>query len=80
MFYVAVVLITIWLGLRQVVRDRGGDGVSVVLVSVFIGMAIEGLVVDTDHWRHFYLIMAMIWGLALAPVSGASSPARGRAP
>jgi O-antigen ligase len=80
MFYLAVVLMTIWLGLREVVRDRGGDGVSVVLVSVFIGMAIEGVVVDTDHWRHFYLIMAMIWGMALAPVSGASSPARERLP
>jgi hypothetical protein len=30
-------------------------------------MALEGMVVDTDHWRHFFLIMAMIWGVALAP-------------
>lgn len=78
--YLALVLLTIWLGLQHVVRDRGGDGVSVVLVSVFIGMAVEGLVVDTDHWRHFYLIMAMIWGMALAPGSAGLPPARGHAP
>jgi hypothetical protein len=65
--YLAVVLLTLWLGLRQVVRDRGGDGISAVLVAAFIGMALEGAVIDTDHWRHFYLIMAMIWGMALAP-------------
>ncbi len=64
--YLAVVLLTIGLGLRQVVRDRGGDGVSVVLVAAFIGMAIEELVIDSDHWRHFYLVMAIVWGLAAA--------------
>ena len=65
--YIALVLMTLWLGLGQVVRDRGGNGISVVLVAAFIGMAFEGAVIDSDHWRHFYLIMAMIWGMALAP-------------
>jgi hypothetical protein len=37
-----------------------------VLVAAFIGMALEGVVIDSDHWRHFYLIMAMIWGMGLA--------------
>ena len=64
--YLALVLLTIGLGLRQVVRDRGGNGVSAVLVAAFIGMALEGVVIDSDHWRHFYLIMAMIWGMGLA--------------
>ena len=65
--YLALVMLTLWIGLRQVVRDRGGDGMSAVLFAAFIGMAFEGVVIDTDHWRHFYLIMAMIWGMALAP-------------
>jgi hypothetical protein len=64
--YLAMVLLTVGLGLRQVVRDRGGDGLSAVLVAAFIGMAFEGVVIDTDHWRHFFLIMAMIWGMGLA--------------
>ena len=64
--YLAMVLLTLGLGLRQAVRDRGGEGLSVVLIAAFIGMAFEGAVIDTDHWRHFYLMMAMIWGMALA--------------
>jgi hypothetical protein len=64
--YIAVVLLTLVLGLSMVVKDRGGDGIPIVLTASFIGMVLEGLVIDTDHWRHFYLIMAMIWGLALA--------------
>jgi hypothetical protein len=64
--YFALVLLTVALGLRQVIRDRGGDGLSAVLVAAFIGMALEGFVIDSDHWRHFFLFMAMIWGMALA--------------
>jgi len=67
--YLALVLLTIGVGLRQVVSDRGGDGISAVLVAAFIGIALEGVVIDTDHWRHFYLIMAMIWGMALVQPS-----------
>ena len=76
--YLAVVLLTIGLGLRQVVRDRGGDGISAVLVAAFIGMALEGLVIDSDHWRHFYLVMAMIWGMALAGTLPTSATGHGR--
>jgi hypothetical protein len=77
--YLAVVLITLWLGLRQVLKDRGGDGVSSVICAAFIGMAFEGIVIDTDHWRHFFLLMAMIWGMAIAtPDDRRGSPLRAR--
>jgi hypothetical protein len=65
--YIAVVLLTLGLGLRAVLRDRGGNGIAAVFLAAFVGMVVEGAVIDTDHWRHFYLIMAMIWGMALAP-------------
>ncbi len=64
--YIFLVLATLVLGVQLVLRDRGGNGLSAVLVAAFIGMVLEGAVIDTDHWRHFYLIMAMIWGMALA--------------
>ncbi|MGZ5917049.1 MAG: O-antigen ligase family protein [Methyloceanibacter sp.] len=64
--YLFLVATTLFLGFRQAMRDRGRSGVSNVVMAAFFGMAIEGLVIDTDHWRHLYLIMAMIWGLAIA--------------
>ena len=78
--YVALMLLTLGLGLRQVMRDRGGTGLSAVLVAAFIGIALEGAVVDTDHWRHYYLIMAMIWGMALAERSLSTVEFRPRQP
>lgn len=64
--YIFLVLATVVLGLRLVLQERGGDGVGAVVVAAFFGMALEGAVIDTDHWRHFYLIMAMVWGMGLA--------------
>ena len=75
--YLALVGITIYLALRHVARDRGGNGISAVLAASFLGVALEGIVVDTDHWRHFVLIMALIWGVALAPKNGPPSPTQG---
>jgi O-antigen ligase/polysaccharide polymerase Wzy-like membrane protein len=74
--YLFLVLTTLFLGFRQAMHDRGKSGVSNVVLAAFFGMAIEGLVIDTDHWRHLYLIMAMIWGLAIAHACDAGSPSR----
>jgi hypothetical protein len=62
--YITLVLLTLWLAARRAVQDRVG-GVSAVLCASFIGMVLEGLVIDSDHWRHFFLLMGMIWGVAL---------------
>ena len=32
---------------------------------VFIGHLLVGWVIDIDHWRHFYLILGIIWGCIL---------------
>ena len=34
--------------------------------ATFVGEVLEGFVIDTDHWRHFFLLLGMIWGLAAA--------------
>jgi hypothetical protein len=28
----------------------------------FVGHLIIGNVIDTDHWRHFFLLLGIIWG------------------
>ena len=71
--YFVLVLLTMGLGLKSVVADRGRDGLSAVLAASFIAMAFEGIVIDTDHWRHFFLLMAVVWGIALAPQARARS-------
>ena len=31
-----------------------------------LAMVIEGVFGDTDHWRHFYIVLGLVWGLAAA--------------
>jgi hypothetical protein len=26
----------------------------------------ESAIIDTDHWRHYFLILGVLWGLMLA--------------
>lgn len=36
-----------------------------VAYAAFVGNIVEGVVIDLDHWRHLYLLMAVVWGLML---------------
>jgi hypothetical protein len=62
--YHLLVFVTLIFGLRLALIPSPIQGLCIILFSTFAGLAILGLVVDTDHWRHFYLIIGMIWGSA----------------
>ncbi len=34
--------------------------------AAFVGQAGESLIIDSDHWRHYFLLLGLIWGLSLA--------------
>ena len=29
--------------------------------AAFVGEAFEGFIVDTNHWRHFFLLLGLTW-------------------
>lgn len=62
--YVASVLITVWTGLKLAMRNGALQGSLVVASASFAAVAFEGGIIDSDHWRHFFLMMACVWGLA----------------
>lgn len=64
--YFALVVTTLGTGLAHSLRKGPYQGGMIVLFASFAGLAAEGVVVDTDHWRHFYVFMGLIWGLAAA--------------
>ncbi len=34
--------------------------------ACFVANALEGAIIDLDHWRHFYLLLALVWGMMLS--------------
>ncbi len=64
--YWILVGLTLVLGFRHAMKDTETRPLFLVAYAAFVAVALEGLIVDTDHWRHFYLLMAIIWGLMSA--------------
>ena len=60
--YLLFTFATLGLGLKIILRDRPWQPFLMAAYSVFIGHVAIGNVIDTDHWRHFYLVTGIIWG------------------
>jgi len=58
--------ITIWRGVSFVLRKSPNRLLLIPLVSTFIPLCVEAAIIDLDHWRHFYLVGGLIWGVTAA--------------
>jgi hypothetical protein len=78
--YLTLTLLTLVRGLRFAFVNTPWRPVYHALYATFVGVAIESLIIDSDHWRHYFLILGALWGLMavsrLASGSGRSLPAR----
>lgn len=74
MAYILLLLTTIFVGLRTAFARTPWQPYQITAVATFIGEVAEGFVIDTDHWRHFFLLLGIIWGLAAATFREARFP------
>lgn len=61
--YIGLVLGIVALGLHRAMTPGPLQGLVLVASASLAAMAFEGLIVDTDHWRHFYLLLGLVVGL-----------------
>jgi O-Antigen ligase len=66
MAYLLLLFSTVLVGLRTALVRTPWQPYIITAVAAFVGEMAEGFVIDTDHWRHFYLLLGMVWGLAAA--------------
>lgn len=64
--YLMLLIATFWIALRTVFVRTPWQPYLIAALATFAGVVIEGFVIDTDHWRHFFLMLGLIWGLAAA--------------
>jgi O-Antigen ligase len=72
MAYFLLLLSTLWVGFRTALMRTPWQPYIVAAFAAFAGEVAEGFVIDSDHWRHFYLLLGMIWGLTAATFKRAS--------
>jgi len=67
--YLTLLAATFWTALRSVFVRTPWQPYLICAFATFVGEVLEGFVIDTDHWRHFFLLLGMIWGLAAATIN-----------
>ncbi|KKB80997.1 hypothetical protein VW35_02155 [Devosia soli] len=65
MYYILVAL-TLWKGVGTVLRPSPYRLMAIPVLATFSMVVAESAIIDSDHWRHFYLLIGLIWGLSTA--------------
>ncbi|HZQ11531.1 MAG TPA: O-antigen ligase family protein [Pseudolabrys sp.] len=64
--YLLLLCATVTVGLRTALARTPWQPYAITALAALIGDILEGFVIDTDHWRHFFLLLGIIWGTAAA--------------
>jgi hypothetical protein len=64
--YPALVFLTLGFGFRTVFIRTPYQQMTIAVFSGYFGVATESFIIDTDHWRHTFLLMGLMWGLIAA--------------
>ena len=64
--YISLVLLTLGVGLYTCLQQTPWQAYLIAIYATFVGVVGEGIVIDTDHWRHYFLLLGAIWGLVAA--------------
>lgn len=63
--YLALMVITCHAGWKLVFTRAPWQNHAIAMWSVLFITILQGIQIDTDHWRHFYLMFGLVWGLAV---------------
>ncbi|MGZ5932501.1 MAG: O-antigen ligase family protein [Rhizomicrobium sp.] len=64
--YPALVVVTVILGFRNVFAPVPWQRAYLAIFAAFLGTVGEGFIIDTDHWRHFWMMLGTMWGMFAA--------------
>jgi hypothetical protein len=67
--YLTFVMVTLAFGFPAALVPAPWQPYLIAAYAGFVGEAGEGFIVDTDHWRHFFLLLGLIWGLTAASIN-----------
>jgi hypothetical protein len=74
--YPALIVVTVIMGFRHVLTPVPWQRTYLAIFAAFLGTAGENFVIDTDHWRHFWMMLGAMWGMfaATQPYKRSSAP------
>ena len=67
--YMTLVLLTLFIGFRNAFLRTPWQLYLIAAFGAYVGEIGEEIIIDTDHWRHFFLLLGLIWGLSVANIN-----------
>ena len=64
--YFLLMISTIIIGFKTVLMRTPWQNWAIVVFCPLVATMFQGVQIDTDHWRHFYWMLGMMWGLFAA--------------
>jgi hypothetical protein len=64
--YFILILSTLMITLRSILTKSPWQNHCILVGSCFMAVIFQGVQIDTDHWRHFYWMLGLVWGLFAA--------------
>jgi hypothetical protein len=61
--YLTLVAVTVITGFRYVSAATPWQKTYHVVFAAYVATALESLIIDSDHWRHYFLLLGILWGL-----------------
>ncbi len=80
--YVVLIVATLVVGMKSLLVRSPWQNFAIVVYCPTVSTIVQGIQIDTDHWRHFYWLLGLTWGLFAASLAyqarttAASLPAR----
>ncbi len=62
--FLIITFLTIKKGLSAIIKRSPNRRLMIPLISTFIPLMIEAAIIDIDHWRLYYLLVGLIWGVS----------------
>jgi hypothetical protein len=67
--YILLLVNTIIVGVRSIMVRSPWQKWAIVVFCPLLTTMFQGVQIDTDHWRHFYWMLGMTWGLFAASMA-----------
>ena len=64
--YFLLMISTIMIGFQTILMRTPWQNWAIVVFCPLLATIFQGVQIDTDHWRHFYWMLGMMWGLFAA--------------
>jgi hypothetical protein len=64
--YPALVFVTVVMGFRHIFVRVPWQRAYLAIFAAFLGTVGESFIIDTDHWRHFWMMLGTMWGMFAA--------------